>query len=341
MPELENAAPAGASENVPEILSVESAAARLTAMDETPASPEVVTQPEATDQNAAQPPEGAEPPPAEENAPEPAPGFDWENVPAEATFRLRDQTTFTAADLKKNWDEFRKLPTTRQEIAAERQRIQQEREDSAQKQQFLSQSLPVALHILQASIGSPPVRPVYDPTDPLGHIEKQSAYDAEVEGYNNRVLAFQNLQQAQATLAQQAQAEHAERSKTDIAEQRVELFKKLPHLRDDKKREEFYRDFRDFALKLGYSDRDVGTATDHRIIVMADKAMKYDKLMASQPAPIAPVRTAPTAPVAVPGQRVAPKEAEAAKRADLFQRARSTPGGITQRDAARLIAELE
>jgi RPA family protein len=206
-----------------------------------------------------------------ENQPEPE-GYDWDKVPGEAKFRLRDGTVVTAADVKKRWDA---LSTAEQEaarVAADRQQFEQARAQAAQQYQ---QFLPVAQQAIQAIQNSLPQVPnPPDPslatTDPIRYVEERARYDATVNEYNTKVGQMRQIAAQAQDQQKRAQAEQRQQLDGYIREQQKALLDAMPDLRDTAKRETFYRDFVDVGTRhYGFSQDELNAVHDARLMRMA------------------------------------------------------------------------
>ena len=96
---------------------------------------------------------------------------------------------------------------------------------------------------------------------------------------------------------QKLQAVHAEREAAEAAVQRDNEANRQEYLRaEQSKLEEALPDMKDpekakatkaamvgYVKNLGYSTEDIGRITDHRLIVLIDKAMKFDEMQAKKP----------------------------------------------------------
>lgn len=349
-----NVEPAGSDANNPPVdLTIDD----VVALSETKAQP---ARPEAAEnapsESVGQDPEPSahdpEPSQGDENNAEPSP-FDWERVPGTAKFRLRDGTIVSAAEIKQNWDAFRQVPQTKQQIEAERQRVQQVAAQSAQYAQFLNNVLPVVVQKARASMpqppGEPPATPEYAPGDFIGNQEKQIAferamrdYSAEVRAYENARAELQQLEYAQQVQQQRAAAEQQAYHARYIETEREKLLEAMPELRDPAKARQFGKDFVTAAGTYGFQPHEVDQVADHRLILMARDAMAYRKLKTNPPKPVSTTtRPAAAAPVAQPGRRVDATEARQQARSELLQRARKQGGFDSIDDALAAFNQIK
>jgi hypothetical protein len=279
------------------------------------------------------------------------PGIDWDKVPGEAKFRLRDGSVVTAADLKRDYDELRQARQLRETYERNLSQFEQQRAQAAQQYQ---QFLPVAQQAIQAIQASLPQVPnAPDPrlaqTDPIRYVEERARYDAIVNDYNAKVGQMRQIQAQAEHQRRQAEVEQKQQLDRYIEEQRDSLLKAMPDLRDTAKRQAFYQDFLDTGTNVyGFSAGELNNVYDARLMKMAADAMAYRKLMAkgapkpgTQPAKAKPA--APQAPrpaVAQGGKRGTPTEQAATKRERVWNEVRKA-GPMDARTAARFAAQLD
>ena len=129
--------------------------------------------------------------------------------------------------------------------------------------------------------------------DPAAYVQKRHAYD---ERQRKLQLAVGQLNQAKA---------HQSELQTEATQQRIQeeqkiLLDKLPDWKDAKKAATEAAEVREYLAKSGYQPDEVNGVTDHRAVILARKAMLYDKLAAKMPKPNSvsgappPVPKAPT-----------------------------------------------
>lgn len=109
-------------------------------------------------------------------------------------------------------------------------------------------------------------------TDPMEYLKQQHLYQS-------RHVAFQKAQGEQQVIYQQQQQEQAEYAQKFITEQRESLLAKLPEWKDAKKAESEKGDLRTYLQAEGFEDGEIGQIVDARTVVVARKAMLYDKMM--------------------------------------------------------------
>lgn len=124
--------------------------------------------------------------------------------------------------------------------------------------------------------------------DPAQYVHKRAQFD---ERQRKLGLAVGQLQQAQ---GQKAQVEQ-ESLQSRLVEEQKRLFEAIPDWKEPAKATAEMSAVREYLTKSGYDPEEVNGVTDHRAVVLARKAMLYDKLTAKLPK-AAPVPSAPPPP---------------------------------------------
>lgn len=261
--------------------------------------------------------------------------YDIEKLDPDMPMRLRDGTTVRWGDIKRDLAELRELPRHRQEMETQRASISQHAAQTAQQVQFFQQVMPLVEHFIQANAPKAPEPPVDDPADPFGNMERWNTYNRQVREYQGKLAEVQQVARAREHfIAQQNQQMEAAR-KEQLNHNRAKLLEVMPQLRDDKKRAEFQSDFLKYGRDVyGFSDKELGDATDYRLMPMIRDAIAYRKLQASKPKAVEKAKEA--APVRQPGKRTS--EAERANSAYREGRERLRKSGRAD-DAVALLAK--
>lgn len=111
-----------------------------------------------------------------------------------------------------------------------------------------------------------------------------AAQQARLQDLQNR----SNLaQQSIATLQQQQQADTEKRMGAKRLEEDQRILEKLPEFRDPAKAQAFVRDVAKYFETMGYAPAEIPQlgswmSTDHRLVLMARKAMLYDRAQAAR-----------------------------------------------------------
>lgn len=158
------------------------------------------------------------------------------------------------------------------------------------------------------------------------HAKYQAArlqYDSLKETHNTKLQTLNHLQQQaqQATAQQQAQLK---------AREAQAMRQAIPEWKDAARAQAEWSEIDAYLAKAGYEPGTLNAIMDHRQVVIARKAMAYDKLMASGKQKVA---SAPP-PTAKPGSPAKPQNADASKHREAL---RKTGRG---EHAAKLIEQM-
>lgn len=213
------------------------------------------------------------------------------------------------------------------EIAAARQ----DRQVYAQNLQMLGQQLHSVLqNTAQVDMDRLSVE---NPTEYVRqkHLQEQrQATLAKVQYEQHRIA--QQTQAEQARLAQLQAQQQAEGMKAFVAQQREQLLAKLPDWKDPAKQAAGQAELQKYLQTEGFKSEEIDNVTDHRTVLLARKAMQYDKLMAKAKESTAKVEKVPPK-VERPGTATAPTDGRGA----AMQRLAKT-GSVD--DAARIFASM-
>lgn len=170
------------------------------------------------------------------------------------------------------------LSQTRQQVEAEAQRIQ------AERQHYATQLDQVAA-VLQASLPPRPSQEQLD-ADPIGYMQAKEAWEARV-GQLQQVLSERDR-------AQQQQQQHfAAMQQQSLAQARAQLVEMLPEWKQPDRAKAEQPKIAAHLRAIGYADHEISAAADPRAIVMARESMLYRQLMASKPTVQNKLATAP------------------------------------------------
>ena len=112
--------------------------------------------------------------------------------------------------------------------------------------------------------------------DPIGYMtRKEEMRDIETR--------HQRAAQEQQQVAQQNQQQYA-RSHQELLVKEMELLgEKIPDWKNPDKRAKLSEALKLYATNIGYSKEDLDTVTDHRSLLILNKARLYDKIQQSNP----------------------------------------------------------
>ncbi len=236
-----------------------------------------------------------DPEPAEEEelpTPEPGPGDDpadddgedgdeesTEEEPSETElFTVRangKEIQVTREELLKGYSREADYSRKTMELAATRQAVEAENQRIAAERQHYAQQLDTVASILQAQLPPPP-----DPsrlhTDPLGYVQDKETYELRVGQLRNVLAERQRAEQLNQQHFQQVQQQ-------SLAVARDRLLEAMPEWRKPEVAKKEQRQVADYLRTIGYADAEIAQAADPRAIVLAKKAMLYDRLQADRP----------------------------------------------------------
>jgi hypothetical protein len=252
--------------------------------------------------------------PAEEEAPEAEETSveDW--VHGNAKTRLRDGSEITVGELKKLADEAKEFKRRDSEFAAIQRDVQAKAAQVAQQEQLFAATIQQAIAALQHTLPPEP-DPKLRETDPIDYFLKKDQRDS-------KMAELHRLQSAQQYAAAQAQAQQAQQFQTVLKNEQTKLYEQAPDLADEGKRRTFYGDLISAGKHYGFSDDEMNSIHDHRVMLMAKDAIAYRKLQAAKPKAVEKAKAA--TPVSKPAARVSSNERVSAQLRAKFERARKT-----------------
>jgi hypothetical protein len=216
---------------------------------------------------------------------------------------------------------FEEAAALRKQAEAERAPLQQER---AQLKQVLDTFVPQMQALMQAE------QPNWEhllANDPHEYMRQRHVFE-------QRAVQLQQAQAAQAYLTQQQQNEAAQQAQVRIDEEGRKLRDALPDWKDPAKAAEGAKAITEYLTKTsGFDAAELNGINDHRLLVVADKARRYDELMKQQTQAAQKVGKLP-AKVEKPGTGVKPGDG----RTEAMRRLKQT--GSVDAGAAALMQFL-
>lgn len=165
-----------------------------------------------------------------------------------------------------------------QALAEERKRLDSELDEVSSERQQYAQLLSALEETLQQMQPQEPDWERLYQEDPLEYVRMRDVW-------NDRAQKLQKIQAEQAHLQQQEAQVRAKTLQQQIETARDELLKAIPEWQDKQKWDADRTALREYGRTMGYSDEELNSAYDHRAIVILNKAMKYDRMMAKRPKP--------------------------------------------------------
>lgn len=165
-----------------------------------------------------------------------------------------------------------------QAVAEERRAAQAERQAIEQERNTYAQLLPALQQRLEAMATQEPDWNRLYAEDPLEYVRQKDAWREHKEQINA-------ARAEQARLSQITQQEQAQMLRSHLDQQRQLMLEAIPAWKDQKRFDADRVAIRDYGKKLGFSDEELSSATDHRAILALHKAAQYDRLMNKQNVP--------------------------------------------------------
>lgn len=226
-----------------------------------------------------------------------------------------------------------------QEIAEQRKAVQAEAQRAREVRDQYAQQLAVLAEVLEQAT---PAEPDWEKL----RQENPTEYAVQwVEHQQYRQQQALVRAQQERVYAEQLRDAEAQREAL-LAEESAKLAKALPEWGDAAKSVEIRQQLADYARHLGYTEDDLNSVVDHRIIILLDKARRYDALQSRAVQVQGKARPNPaTRQTLTPGgTSPAPKAPETAenKARDrrLEQKMRRLADTGSARDAAAVFEEL-
>lgn len=152
----------------------------------------------------------------------------------------------------------------------------------------------------------------------------------EWAAYQRKKAEWDAIEAEKAKLSARMQADYEAQRDAIIAQEQVKLKEALGWVTEDEGRE-IKSKLADYAYSLGFTDNDLEAAADHRLIVMLDKARRWDE---SQGARMEVRKKAAKSPTLKPGQ---PKARKSSGRKQVESLRRQLRQGGRIGDAAKLL----
>jgi hypothetical protein len=237
----------------------------------------------------------------------------------EVLFHMEDGTPVTVDEAKRGY--LRQADYTRktQELAEARQQVQQAFQGREQEREVLAENLSLALSVIDPQLAELAQTDwnALAQNDAYAYAEKRALFDQAQARYN--AIAQQSQQ-----IIQQSQAEQAQQRKQMLAQEAEKLRMAMPDFADPKEGPKLRASIAQYARDIGLSEQEAKGITDHRLIVVMDKARRFDELQkGSLSAAEKKVRKAPKKPLRAGKPKTAAERKER-KSNDTLARLRQT-----------------
>lgn len=164
------------------------------------------------------------------------------------------------------------------QLKEQRQQFQQEAEAVRSERQIYSQLLTALESQLRQEV-------MQEPNWEELYVTDKAEFAAQREIWRDRRERLAAAQAEQVRLAEMAQLQERKQLETLVSHGREYLLKVKPEWKDTKRWEADRKALREYGQKVGFSDEELSQAYDPRAIVVLEKAMKYDRLVANRPKP--------------------------------------------------------
>lgn len=196
---------------------------------------------------------------------------------AKVTISLGDGKTevTTLGELKKGYLRTADYTRKTQALAAERTEVQTHRNDVAAEREMLKQSVETVMRFAKELIPQEPTAAQWEEL----RIANPAQYAADREAWRS---FRERLAQVEGTHRAALEGQKAEVARTlndTVRVERQKLNEALPEWSDPRVRKADIASIKKAAVALGFSEAEVEATVDHRLMVMALKAAKYDRLM--------------------------------------------------------------
>ncbi|HEY4252312.1 MAG TPA: hypothetical protein VGM87_13960 [Roseomonas sp.] len=227
-------------------------------------------------------PEEADPAETEEDSTEPDPEKTL------VTVQIGDKTErLPLAEVTKGY--LRQADYTRktQELAKERETFTGDANAVRQERLQYAQLLPALAYQIQQSQGPEPDWQRLKDEDPIGYVLKREEWRDRQQRVDAARQEYERVRVSEAEVASQAGAAH-------LQQEGEKLLEAMPAWKDKDRRNADRTRVRDYGRKLGWSEDELSSVTDHRAVVVLYKAMKYDEAVARRLSPQPPAPRGPS-----------------------------------------------
>lgn len=295
---------------------------------EQPAATERQTEAAVTEQQPAKEQATETVKPAQADAEQPIlPPASWRAESKEAFKALPRELQQTVAERERERESH--FGKTQQELATERKKFEETQAQISQERQELSQRLSQAIQMAQTmdpilAEGAKTDWAAESAKDPIATQQKWFAFQQRAATVQAMVQERDRLQ----NLQRQTALQNADKA----------LSTSLDFWGDTDKRKTFQSELRTYMKSEGYSEDEIANAADHRAILMARKAMQYDRMMAEQ-AKISDKKIVPVASKVLRSQAPEDGGGRPAKVTQLLKRAQQSHR--TDDQARAILAALD
>lgn len=188
-------------------------------------------------------------------------------------FTLEDGTEVTSDEAKRGYLRQADYTKKTQALAEQAKQVQQAYQSREQERQTLAENLNLALNVVEPQLSELAQTDwsKLAQSDPYEYTEKRALFEQAQERYN--ALSSQ----AQQVVTQQQQEAQAKRQQA-IAQESEKLKMAMPDFADPNKARKLKGEITEYAMSLGLSEGEAKGISDHRLIVVLDKARQFDEM---------------------------------------------------------------
>jgi hypothetical protein len=129
----------------------------------------------------------------------------------------------------------------------------------------------------------------------------------------------QTVQNEQNRIQYQGQQQAQQQHQVMLKHEQELLAQKMPEWGNSDKREKLSAELKTFAAEMGYSKEELDAVTDHRSLLILNKARMYDKIQSTQVR-----KTAKVPKVAKPGSKAQPRDAQTGRYKQKMEKLKSS-----------------
>ncbi len=195
----------------------------------------------------------------------------------EVMYTSQDGTEVTLDELKRGYLRQSDYTKKTQEVAEGRQQLQAQFQEFDGHRQVLAQHLEMALNVVEPQLAelSKTDWDTLATNDPYEYAERKALHDQALARYQQLSDSAQNV-----VTQEQSRVQHQKQAM--VQEERQKLSMALPDIADPLKGRQLVNDIREFAISQGLSETEAKSITDHRLVVILNKARQYDQLKQSK-----------------------------------------------------------
>lgn len=236
---------------------------------------------------AEEAPDDVTPPPAQPEEP-PSP-------PEPVKFKVK----YKGQELEVNEDELKAGYTRKVDWDASRAEIEADKAKIAAERNHYAQQLQTFIPGLQQQIAAE-----FADIKTINDVQTMAAEDpARFTKWQARQLMLAQAQSEQQRVSALQQKEQEDAWQKRVSEEAKKLGEHIPEFKDESKREPFMQRLRGYLKsEIGYSEDEISRAADHRDIIIAEKARKWDEAEKAKKA----VKTADVPTPVKPGRATSP-----------------------------------